>query len=124
MKLGQKVNRVERVEIQLDNTIQVSNGEVFLPILSLGKVGTMNYFILHRKNCIPNGSVLLGKNKVVGNNYIATATSDVIYDMVSRGIDDYYRQDNKDHLSPFTYLYTYVRFKFGIDLFKQGVFEL
>ena len=120
MKLGQKVSRVERVDIKVDNTIQISNGEVFLPYMSLVKVGNTHYFITHKKNCIPNGSVLLEKDKVVSNNYIATTVSNILYDMVDRAITVYSEQDNKDHLNPFTYLYTYIKFKFGIDLFKNG----
>jgi hypothetical protein len=124
MKLGQRVSRVSHVDIKVDNTIQISNGEVFLPHLSLVEVGGGHYFITHKKNCIPNGSVLLGNDKVSTENYKANVVSDILYDMVDTGIATYNEQENKDHLNPFTYLYTYVKFKFGIDLFKNGVFEL
>lgn len=118
--------RKPKFHMEVDGSIKVANGDVFLPYLTLVAIPDeqLHYVILHKKNCIPRGKDFIGKFKVLEDNYECYKIASVLYLALRDSIYDWNNQEYKSQLSPFTWLYTHMKLTYGYDLFEYGIFKL
>lgn len=105
-------------------SIQVSNGEVFFPMMSLVLKGKDNYYcVQHTKTGLPLPKFLVGESGKY-ENFTFTKLTTNQYSMLKSAIVHYELREHKFHLSPFTFIYTAMLFKYDVDLFDIGIFEV
>jgi hypothetical protein len=107
--------------------IQVSNGDVFFPILSVvRKDNKTMYCVQHKEHCLPTPNKLSSSLGTAGGGtnykYTKLNTKDAL--LLVGAIHKWEQCEHKFHLNPFTFLYTYVLMKYKIDLFDIGLFEV
>lgn len=100
----QKLIKRPRVEIEIEATVQVSQGHIYFPILSLIKVECDTYMIVHDNGKLPLGSVLSGREQGRTYNYSYLRVEKAPYEALLRSLNLYDAAYQKSHLTSYSFI--------------------
>jgi len=126
-ELGDRIiAATQRETLNILATIEVGKGGVFFPLLSIVAKDDGNiYCVQYKKFGLPSPHQLQGGDcggQYSKFSYIKLDQKDSL--MMIDVIACWGKCVNKDHLNPFTFVYTTMLARYHVDLFEIGVFEV